>query len=483
MGLLSMEIGKHHNLLLSGFHLFSSDTFLCTELIPFQFVPQILTGYNPAALKIMAFIVFVLSVLAIAYLVWFVSKSVISALLFCALAAAIPPDGYFWLAYPTSHDATLLFGAVILIILFSLHGSRKEQNRSPRKTGKKKSPETRVLPWSSLLALAVLVFLSVFSDTIILVWVLVPFIVAYLFLFRTADTRMNSVIGAVVVIAAVAYIAKTYFMPDWIQLAYVTRSVRDIVVVNIPLYFRALFQFLNSGLSTLAGNTASMGPAEVLSLALFAGMIFLCVKNGWSGRDTIAPGQKLLYAFALASVLLMAAAFFVSGYAYDMGGARYLTFTALVLLMLVALSYPVTEKTCAVLVLLLLFISTVTGSMYVSTMDKNPNAREYDLITFLKDQDLPYGYAAYWDANIITYLSGEDVTVRPVYILPDDLRPFLVNSCDRWYTGRPDKFFLIYDTTRPDDESQMNYELLKKTGNASDVMQYRDYEVFLFHPA
>jgi hypothetical protein len=483
MGIMSMEIGKHHNFLLSGCHLLSSDSFVFTELAPFQLVPQILTNYSPAALRVMVFFVFIMSLLAMAYLVWLVSKSRLSALLFCALAAAVPPEGYSWLAYPSTHNATILFGAVILILVFSVCRPKKEQKQGSRKSRKKAVDETPAVTKSYTLILAALAFLSVFSDTIILVWVLIPLIITYLVLIRKESRKMDFVVIAVALMSAIAYIIKTYFMVDWLRTDYSINSIPVIVMVNSPLFIKALFLFLSQGLYALVERGTSIGPEEVFLSVLFIGVIFCCAKSGWSGRKNINPEKKLFFTLILLSVLMMAAAFTVSGYVYHITAARYLSFTALALLMLVAVSCPVTEKTCAVFVLMLLSISSVAGSMYISSMDTSANGREYDLIRFLKDRNLTFGYGTYWNSNIITYLSGEDVTVRATYIAPDDLLPDLENSCSQWYAGRPDRFFLIYDMTRPDEASQKNYHLLTKSGNASDVLHYRDYEVFLFHPA
>jgi hypothetical protein len=477
MGLISMEIGKHHNYLLSGYHLLSSDSLVFTELVPFHLVPQILTNYNPMTLKIMVFFLFVLSVLAAAYLVWFVSGDKLSALLFAALAANIPPEGYFWLAYPTSHNATILFGAAILIIVFSLHRSIDEQNENSQKTRKKKIHETHPLLWSYSLVLVTLVFLSVFSDTIILVWVLIPYGIAYFLFFRSANRLMDGVVASVAITAVIAYILKTYFMPDWIKANYAVNSIPDIIFVNIPLLFKAQLLFLNHGLSALTGGTASIGPAEILSAVFFTGVIFYCVMFAWNQRLNNAPQKRLFYAVLLISVLMMVVSFLVSGYVYDIAGARYLTFTALALLMLVAVSCPFTDKICVFFILSLLVVSAIAGSIHLSTINTSPNEREYDLIGYLKGQNLTYGYGTYWDSNVITYLSGEAITIRSTYIMPDDLMPDLLNSCDRWFTGRPDRFFLIYDSTRPTDEAQKNFPLVVKSANTSRILHYRNYEV------
>ena len=104
--------------------------------------------------------------------------------------------------------------------------------------------------------------------------------------------------------------------------------------------------------------------------------------------------------------------------------------------MLVAISCPVTEKICVFCVLSLLVISAIAGSLSISTINPNPNEREFNLIADLKGQNLTNGYGTYWDSNIITYLSGETVIIRSTYFSPDDVMQDLLNSCDRWYTNR-----------------------------------------------
>lgn len=457
-------------------------SFVFTELLPFQLVPQILTSYNPVALKMVVFLIFILNILTLAYLVWFVSGRTVAALLFCALAAVIPREGYFWLAEPTTHNATILFGGVILILLFTLCHSLEAQKKTSRKTRKNKVPETPAVPWSYALVLVALVFLSVFSDTIILVWVLVPFVLAYIAFFRREHNELDLVTGAVTITAIIAYILKTYAVSDWIRYDYTVHSIGEIFTGTIPLFFKALFLFLNPGLIRFSEEGFSVGLAEVLLSVLFIMVILWSVWSGWVGRNTNNPERQLFLGVLLISIILTTAAFLISGYAQDLFSARYLAFTALAILMLVAISCPVSENICMVSVLLLLIVSATAGSISLSTLDTSPNARELGLIADLKDQKLSFGYGTYWNSNVVTYLSGEDVTVRSTYIAPDDLLPDRLNSCNSWYTSRPDRFFLIYDATRPTLEAQKNYPLLKKTVNTSDVLHYRDFEVFLFHP-
>jgi hypothetical protein len=481
MGILSMEIGKYHNFLLSGCHISSADPLVFTELVPFHLIPQILTNYSPLALKVMVFFIFVLSIMVLAYLVWSVSGNFPSALLFAALAANIPSEGYFWFAYPNSHNATTLFGAVILVILF--YYSRLAENQQDRieNARKKKTGETNNIRLLCSAVLIALVFLSVISDTLIVVIVLVPFVLTYLLFYGKKTGIMNSLIISLVITSVVAYLLKTYMIPGWIKTNYEMNGISEIFFVKIPLFFKTQLLLLNNGLSAFAGGSAAMGPLEIISLVLFAGVMICCIKNWRDKWHSTAPEQRLLSGVLLLSVLVMAISFIFSGYSYNITATRYVTFTALALFMLVAMTCPVSRKGCGFLVISLLLVSAIAGSLAPGPANTNPNGRELGLITYLKSQNLSYGYGTYWDSNIITYLSGENVTVRSMYFLPDDLMQNKLNSCDRWYTTRPDRMFLIYDTNTPEDRAQKNFPLLVKPNNTMRVLQYQDYEIYPFN--
>ena len=117
--------------------------------------------------------------------------------------------------------------------------------------------------------------------------------------------------------------------------------------------------------------------------------------------------------------------------------------------------------------------------MYISTANPGPNKEEYNLITYLRDQNLTFGFGTYWDANSITYLSGEIVTIRSVFFKPNHLiQRDRLNSCDRWFVDLPDRYFIIYNATRPMDTAQKTFLLEVESGNTSRILHYRDYEIF-----
>jgi hypothetical protein len=57
------------------------------------------------------------------------------------------------------------------------------------------------------------------------------------------------------------------------------------------------------------------------------------------------------------------------------------------------------------------------------------------LVHFLKSQDLHYGYASFWNAGVLTVLSGNDTAVRQIVINGGLPLPMRHLSSDRWYAA------------------------------------------------
>jgi hypothetical protein len=471
MGLMSMEIGKYHNYMLAGYHLLSSDSLVLTELIPFQLGPQILTNYNPLTLKIVTFGIFLFSILIFGCLVYILTRNTISALLFGALAANIPAEGYYWFAFPTSHNATIAFGGLILLVLLSINTSiktRKEKNGINR-TG---------IPWFSFILLIVLTFLAVFSDTIILVWVLIPFFSAYILFYKEKTRQMNLTCIFVAIISVLAYGIKTYFIPGWLEAEYGINSISDIFSVNFPLFFKAQAQLLNQGLYQLMNGGNTVTALDILSALIFVVFVLYAARNVIYDIQKNKQEKRFFYAIVLISLVLIFVSFLISVYVYDIHAARYLTFGTFVIFALVAVSYQKKEKIFMVVVLSLLLLSLISGFIFVSTYDVHPNERQYDLITYLADNNLTYGYGTYWDSNIITYLSGGKVTIRSALFSLNGIRPDPLNSCDRWWEYTPEKTFLIYDATRPNDPYQKNIPTKVHQMDPASVLHYQNYDIY-----
>jgi hypothetical protein len=119
-GIVSLEIWKHHNVFLTGFYLFSLDSGLLHDIIPFHLIPQIISNYDPNALRLVAYALFVAVILVFSYIIFLLTDSRIKSLLFMALVSNLQPLSYSYYALPSCHIATILFAGIFFLIFFDM---------------------------------------------------------------------------------------------------------------------------------------------------------------------------------------------------------------------------------------------------------------------------------------------------------------------------------------------------------------------------
>jgi len=468
-GIEAMEIWKHQNYFLSGYYLPSQDTFLFTELIPFQLIPQVLTNYDPLALKLMTFIEFALGVAVLSYIIYALSGEAVNALLFAAMAANVSAEGYQFYALPTSHAGTVVFLGVILALL--IYTGKKVEEQTQRNKKGKKIRSSKIF-WMPIIVLAFLTALTVLSDTIILPWLIVPYIIVYLLFVKNKSGTMNIAIASMAAVSVIVYIFKTYFVYSWVVQDILSPRAAADMLSTVQLYFTALSALLNQGLHSIALGFKGFGILEALSLLAFLALVIYAIKNALEDK-----AKWLFYGFLLASGITMFAMWMVSDYTIDMASTRYLTFTVITVFMLIAVSYKANDRVYGVLALALLLISAFYGMVQMGELQQ-PNATEYGLISYLKDNNQTFGYSTYWTSNIITYLSGEDVTVRKTVFYRNDIKPWMWHSCERWYQSTPDRSFILVDNSSINDNGREVIRALTASLNASQALHYGKYDIY-----
>ena len=93
----------------------------------------------------------------------------------------------------------------------------------------------------------------------------------------------------------------------------------------------------------------------------------------------------------------------------------------------------------------------------------DPNAPLFRTARLLEEQNLTYGYATFWNANVVTVISASKVKVRNVTIDDYGIRPYDYQTEDRWYQDRPgqDKYFLLMDAGEYGMMEKSDPDLLK----------------------
>jgi hypothetical protein len=102
------------------------------------------------------------------------------------------------------------------------------------------------------------------------------------------------------------------------------------------------------------------------------------------------------------------------------------------------------------------------------------------VVTFLKEKDLNYGYASYWNAGKNTVLSNFEVKVNAINITENNIKPYYWLSSYRWY--RPETFtgktFLLL--TKEEKDVLFKGEVDKFLGSPQATYSINEFEVIVY---
>lgn len=124
-GILSLEAWNTHNFLFIGYYLNSADNHLFSELLTIYFLPQVISNFNPDALRVTAFFVYTMIILTFSYITYRITNSKVNALIFGALMANVQILPLSWFLYPTAHNGMILFTGILIILVCFLNKNNK----------------------------------------------------------------------------------------------------------------------------------------------------------------------------------------------------------------------------------------------------------------------------------------------------------------------------------------------------------------------
>lgn len=458
-GVLSMEIWKHGNYLLDGFIFNSADPNLFSEVIPFQLIPQVLTDYDPGAIRVVNFAIFLLIVAVYAYIVYRLTGDRTRALATSALFATLSPAAYALYATPVAHNTSILFTGICLLLLWDM---RKVKGY--------------VALLTILLATAV-----AFSDTIFMAYFIVPYLAVYLLLLRPRiprpdRRRPDTIAGSLLVFPALIVGYKMLLMDNAMPYVVTVSGHGTSILANAVSFIDSLLLLLNSGLYTLATDLRGARVADYVVAAAFVAVMCLALFRAFREKE---EKYRAFYAFLIALGLIFTASSVLTSLSSGIATARYLTFLALLILMLIAVLYPVKNNACIALLVVLLVAAAGLNVAGVMQIENKPNAGNYGLIDYMGANGLSFGYGDYWDAGVDTYLSGENVTIRSVLFKNDTLslapNPWI--SSERWYEYQPDRYFVVVNDTSSDAGFMQSYVKLHP---ALEKLEYGDHTIYTF---
>jgi hypothetical protein len=204
---------------------------------------------------------------------------------------------------------------------------------------------------------------------------------------------------------------------------------------------------------------------------------------------------NIIYCMLLIGFLVTSFGYIISSVAiYDAVTARYLVFAALSINFVIS-TLKSQGKTYIILILIIIIYGVLSNYSFLINLSCNSdpkentsnlikyfnqNHEEEELIKFLQQNNLAYGYGEYWDSNIITCLSKEKITIRPVTIQEGRILPFRLLSCERWFAQNNSFNFLIYNINRNVFINQKEVKTFLNDNPSQKVLNFKNYEIYVF---
>jgi len=196
------------------------------------------------------------------------------------------------------------------------------------------------------------------------------------------------------------------------------------------------------------------------------------------------PKALFLSRYLLLTSFILFCTYLFSGMAQNIATTRYLVFIPIAIIMLIALSYTPRNHIFTLAIILFLAVSITGNYFHIQTMDTDPNRSQYELIDYLHDRNLHYGYGEYWDSNILTYLSKFEVIVRPVHITKSGtIIPMNWLHNIYWYNFPPedDMFLIIKLNSIPYGNIQADLTNIMIINPPKETLQFQEYTIYVWN--
>lgn len=119
------------------------------------------------------------------------------------------------------------------------------------------------------------------------------------------------------------------------------------------------------------------------------------------------------------------------------------------------------------------------GQIVKMPADYGRDNEHHKAIELLEKNNLEYGYATYWNANVLTLISSSSVQVRDVNIDEAYPRNGWLN-CDReWYFNQPakDRYFFLLSQNEYESALERNHVILQ---NTTDIIREGNWVVLVY---
>ncbi len=191
--------------------------------------------------------------------------------------------------------------------------------------------------------------------------------------------------------------------------------------------------------STLAGFFEPAPTGLPLLGAVIAGAL-ISAKKG----DAL---QRLFIVYWVSVMAVLSLSFLTK----SVTAGRYLIPFVYAFAVFLAVSVGSVNRVYAGLITVLFVLSAVFG-IYKGFATKAPEQNQEALNGYLKKQGLTYGFSTYWNSNIVTVFSGNEIRIRPVYFDGLTIKQYNWTNKADWYAPSRHEgatFLLVPDDILP----------------------------------
>nr|WP_319539672.1 hypothetical protein [uncultured Methanospirillum sp.] len=408
-GLMAMEIWNHGNPLLNDFVLPAPDPNILEDIC-FFFVPQVLSDFSPLVLKLTGYVQFLAIILVFSLILYSVLKNKTAVLLFIALMASCCPSTQIWHLYyyaskyllPVFHNSTVIFLGILMYLTFV-----KKWDTFPR----------------IIIPICILIIVTI-SDSLLVIWFVVPLAVMYV-LFWNTDYQPRLIFVASAGIASILAHFIKYFNPMLFEYGDFTFKLFSRTETDFSNFFTILQSYLIPDLF-YPGQI----PRTILIVVIMAVLVVLTF---YIKRTALPETDKRLVIFSLLSIVCTMGIIIVFS---EMDAWAYISQIPVLayLAAIIVIFHSHSRITWAqYLLILLVTVNLVMMAGLIASLNTSPNEEQYKLIDTLSQNGVRFAYANFWDANVITYLSHDTLTVRSVEYT-GILAPFIGGAMNiRWF--------------------------------------------------
>jgi len=451
-GMVSIEIYENKNYFLSGYYFPAADPYLFTDILPFHMIPQILSGYDPSVLKITQFAIVLLLTIIIAYNVY-KKYDILAGILFLCLFYSMPNTSYYFYAQPVCHSATILFICILGVLYYKYINNASYI----------------LLGCSAVLTLA-----GVYSDKLLIVWFAIPIALTSMVLYFTQEPdkkRFSAIYSVVVCFSAVIACIINKTVVENVQTSYHIINDLEILRNNVSLFINGIVNVYNANIYHYIHNM-SFDISTTITIIITLALLVVAV------RYAIRNMRTCFITFTLFAFISTIGLYVLTDVAVDIGTSRYLTFPVLLLLIMIVAAVKESDTQYLQILLIVLVLISTSQNILMPNLGTN-NEEEKDLISYLDANNLTFGYADYWESNIITYLAGQNVSVRAVTFTDNSLVPYRWLACEDWYRpSNKTSFFLLSR-----EKNLQNRELLEYLANnpPDKALNYKVWDIYIYN--